>query len=86
MAFLHEQHIMHRDLKPANIVVFRLEKGDLLMKIADFGLAKEFGGSKQESVSRVGTEVYMSPEMLNRTTYDYANDVWAMGCILFELW
>lgn len=57
-----------------------------VLKIADFGLAKAMDDNKESAVTRCGTEVYMSPEMLKRGGYSFANDLWALGCVLFELW
>ena len=92
----HEQGIIHRDLKPANIKL--TPKGRV--KVLDFGLAKSQGrqiGSDDETrVSAltqamtapgtvVGTPAYMSPEQVRGQPLDRRTDVWAFGCVLYEL-
>ena len=92
----HEKGIIHRDLKPANITI----TPDGMVKVLDFGLAKAAGdgGSspdvthsltnavKQTSVSGVmGTPGYMSPEQVRGQAADQRTDVWAFGCVLYEM-
>ena len=81
---MHEKSIMHRDLKPANILVMKT-KYDYCLKIADLGLGRKIGESFQETHSRVGTPLYMAPEVLTNQGYAWSSDVWSMGCILYEL-
>ena len=92
----HEQGVIHRDLKPANIKV----KDDGTVKVLDFGLAKALGpdsdGSPSESPTQtaaaatrtgvlMGTAAYMSPEQARAESVDRRSDVWAFGCVLFEM-
>ncbi|GKT32900.1 Kinase, NEK [Aduncisulcus paluster] len=72
--------VLHRDLKPGNIMLDE----DGKIKIADFGLARTLG---QESLAKttVGTPLYMAPEQIGRSSYDEKCDVWALGCVLYEL-
>ena len=72
---------MHRDLKPANIFIDN--DGDL--KIGDLGLSRQLSSQTFEAFSRVGTPLYMSPEVLQGKGYDWKSDVWSMGCIAYEL-
>ena len=88
----HEKGITHRDLKPANIAV--TPHG---VKVLDFGLAKATAdgtGSREaatitDDVTRegtvVGTPAYMSPEQLRGQPVDKRSDIWAFGCVLFEM-
>lgn len=78
---MHKNRIMHRDLKPANILID--SSGSL--KIADLGLGRIIGSQTLEVYSKVGTPLYMSPELLKGEGYDMKSDVWSIGCILYEL-
>lgn len=82
LAYLHgELHMMHRDLKPENILVD--EFGTL--KLTDFGLAKSNPNALFHTM--VGTQLFMAPEQISMfgDGYSLAADVWALGCILYEL-
>jgi NIMA (never in mitosis gene a)-related kinase len=72
---------MHRDLKPANIFI---DVNDNL-KLGDLGLGRDFTSQTMEAYSRVGTPLYMSPEVLQGSGYDFKSDVWSLGCIAYEL-
>ena len=58
---MQEKRVMHRDLKPANIFIAK----DGLLKVGDLGLGRHFSSQTVEAFSRVGTPLYMSPEVLN---------------------
>ena len=87
----HEKGIIHRDLKPANIKI----TPEGVVKILDFGLAKSVAVRTGESVTvtagqtelglAVGTPGYMSPEQARGEEVDRRTDIWAYGCVLFEL-
>ncbi|EGR31851.1 never in mitosis gene A-related kinase, putative [Ichthyophthirius multifiliis] len=77
---MHEKRIMHRDLKPANIFI----ASDDILKIGDLGLGREFSSETIEAYSKVGTPLYMSPELLNGEGYDMKSDIWSLGCIIYE--
>ena len=72
---------MHRDLKPANIFVDSKDN----LKLGDLGLGRDFTSQTMEAFSRVGTPLYMSPEVLQGNGYDFKSDVWSLGCISYEL-
>ena len=79
---MHEKRIMHRDLKPANIFIDTEGK----LKLGDLGLGRAMSSQTLEAYSRVGTPLYMSPEVLEGSGYDTKSDVWSLGCIAYELW
>jgi NIMA (never in mitosis gene a)-related kinase len=56
-----------------------------LAQIGDFGLAKELASESKFAYTNVGTPFYMSPEMINEMRYNEKSDIWALGCLLFEL-
>ncbi len=78
---MHDKRIIHRDLKPANIFVG--DDGDL--KVGDLGLGRLLSHETICAVTKVGTPLYMSPELLNGDGYDMKTDIWSLGCIIYEL-
>lgn len=78
---MHERRIMHRDLKPANILLTL----DGTIKLGDLGLSRELSENTIQAHSKVGTPLYMSPEVLRGDGYDFKSDIWSIGCLLYEL-
>ncbi len=78
---MHEFRVMHRDIKPANI--FLTSGGNV--KLGDLGLGRAFSSQTYEALSKVGTPLYMSPEVLDGRGYEWKSDVWSLGCLLYEL-
>eukprot|EP00668_Euglena_longa_P032383 GGOE01041699.1.p1 GENE.GGOE01041699.1~~GGOE01041699.1.p1 ORF type:complete len:318 (-),score=92.27 GGOE01041699.1:282-1235(-) len=79
--YLHANDVLHRDLKSKNVLL--AEPMDNL-KIADFGLSKELE-LHERTTTVCGTPHYMAPEVLLNEAYDAKCDVWALGCILYEM-
>ncbi|QLG72848.1 hypothetical protein HG535_0D05570 [Zygotorulaspora mrakii] len=87
--FIHSKGIIHRDLKPENVLLNRFGR----LMITDFGTAATpLNQQKQEDdqnesprcSSFVGTAEYVSPELLLSNQCDFASDIWALGCIIFQ--
>ena len=76
--FLHSKNIMHRDLKPANILLSE-DSRHAILKIADFGIAKQLRGAVSMSRTQAGTPLYMAPEIYEMQGYDAKADVWYVG-------
>lgn len=82
LVFVHKHGFFHRDMKPENLLCM----GPELVKIADFGLAREIR-SKPPYTDYVSTRWYRAPEVLLRSpTYSAPIDLWAVGCIMAELY
>ena len=88
----HHKGIVHRDLKPANIKI----TGDGRVKVLDFGLAKAAAGAEFDKSlptaadatrdgAIIGTAPYMSPEQARGLAVDRRTDIWAFGCILYDM-
>jgi hypothetical protein len=88
----HQHGIIHRDLKPANIVI----RPDGVVKVLDFGLAKVLDPNVSGDAARkvtalteahtvIGTAPYMSPEQARGIAGDQRIDIWAFGCVLYEM-
>ncbi len=91
----HEKGVIHRDLKPANIKITR----DGAVKVLDFGLAKAAASGDAPDLSHLptmtidvtsegmiaGTPGYMSPEQARGQSVDKRTDIWAFGCVLYEM-
>ncbi|XP_030612808.1 serine/threonine-protein kinase MAK isoform X4 [Archocentrus centrarchus] len=82
LAFVHKHGFFHRDMKPENLLCM----GPELVKIADFGLAREIR-SKPPYTDYVSTRWYRAPEvLLKSSSYSSPIDLWAVGCIMAELY
>ena len=92
----HDKGIIHRDLKPANIKI----TPDGVVKVLDFGLAKAVSGdgsapdlthapdvtsAGQRPGAVIGTPAYMSPEQARGLPVDKRTDIWAFGCVLYQM-
>src|SRR5579863_3102911 len=90
----HRKGITHRDLKPANILVTKPAGGKAMLKLLDFGLAKQAPDAKPDDLTIAsitmagqitGTLQYMSPEQLQGKEADARSDIFAFGCVLYEM-
>jgi NIMA (never in mitosis gene a)-related kinase len=78
---LHSRWIIHRDIKCMNILL----TGDRHVKIGDLGASKMSTAAAQMHVTRVGTPLYLAPELVKQHPYDFKADIWAMGWVMYHL-
>ena len=77
---IHNKNMIHRDLKPGNIFI----SDNYKIKIGDFGISKILDETNYAQTF-AGTLLYMAPEMINGDKYTNKVDIWALGCIIYEL-
>ena len=80
LTYLHNKNILHRDLKTPNIFL----TNGLQIKIGDLGVAKVLSHTSFAK-TLIGTPYYLSPEICEEKPYNDKSDIWALGCILYEL-
>jgi eukaryotic-like serine/threonine-protein kinase len=81
LSYAHERGVIHRDIKPSNVRV----SSDGTVKIMDFGIARLQSADATGSGAIVGTPTYMAPEQITNGAVTPATDVFAVGCLLYEL-
>lgn len=77
---IHKNKILHRDIKTLNIFLNKNET----VKIGDLGVAKALN-TNDFARTMVGTPFYLSPELCEEKPYNEKSDIWALGCLLYEL-
>lgn len=87
---MHDKNILHRDIKTQNIFLAKKESRSeggtpSCVKIADFGISKVLDSQTALARTQVGTPYYLSPEICQKQPYATPSDVWALGCVVFEL-
>ena len=78
--YLHSNNIIHRDLKPDNIFIDKSNR----LKIGDFGISIKLNNTRYAD-TKTGTFIYMAPEIIKGEKYNNKVDIWALGCIIYEL-
>ena len=80
LEYLHSQQIIHRDIKLLNIFM----STDKIVKIGDMGMSKILS-KKEMKLSRVGTPLFLAPELVLKEKYDFKADIWSLGCSIYHL-
>ena len=80
LQFIHEKGVLHRDIKAANVFLFK----NGLVKLGDFGISRKMGDGELAS-TMIGTPYFMCPELVQGKPYTFPADIWAAGCVLFEM-
>ncbi|KAA1471868.1 kinase-like protein [Dentipellis sp. KUC8613] len=81
LGYMHAKGVIHRDLKPENLLLddaFRI-------KVTDFGTGKLIDIGEQRAKTFVGTAQYVSPELLEANETSKSSDLWALGCIVYQM-
>lgn len=81
LKYMHDKHVLHRDLKSQNLFLTSQDR----LRIGDFGISKVLENTAAFAKTTIGTPYYLSPEICMEKPYSYASDVWALGCILYEM-
>ena len=81
LKYIHSKRVLHRDMKTINIFLTE----DKEVRIGDLGVAKVTLDQGMFAQTVVGTPYYLSPELCEERPYNEKSDVWALGCIVYEL-
>ncbi|KAL6073584.1 Serine/threonine-protein kinase 4 [Balamuthia mandrillaris] len=81
LIYLHGMNIIHRDVKAGNVLI----NGDGDVKIADFGVSEQLSDAVAKSRTRIGTPLWMAPEVIAGTQYGPRCDIWSLGITAIEL-
>ena len=84
LAAAHDSGIVHRDIKPENVILIEIE-GREVVKIVDFGISTMLSVGKDQSNTIAGTPHYMAPEQIGGVEFDGRLDMYALGCMAYEL-
>lgn len=79
--YLHSKNIIHRDIKCLNIFLTESRQ----IKLGDLGVSKIVQSAALQNDTRVGTPLYLSPEIVKQQPYDFKVDIWAIGCAIYHL-
>ncbi|XP_064227073.1 serine/threonine-protein kinase Nek1 isoform X6 [Aotus nancymaae] len=78
---VHDRKILHRDIKSQNIFLTK----DGTIQLGDFGIARVLNSTVELARTCIGTPYYLSPEICENKPYNNKSDIWALGCVLYEL-
>ncbi|XP_055969803.1 serine/threonine-protein kinase Nek1 isoform X1 [Sorex fumeus] len=78
---VHDRKILHRDIKSQNIFLTK----DGTVQLGDFGIARVLNSTVDLARTCIGTPYYLSPEICENKPYNNKSDIWALGCVLYEM-
>ncbi|XP_065592370.1 serine/threonine-protein kinase Nek1 isoform X7 [Cyrtonyx montezumae] len=78
---IHDRKILHRDIKSQNIFLTK----DGTIQLGDFGIARVLSSTVELARTCIGTPYYLSPEICQNRPYNNKSDIWALGCVLYEM-
>ncbi|XP_072262139.1 serine/threonine-protein kinase Nek1 isoform X2 [Pyxicephalus adspersus] len=78
---VHDRKILHRDIKSQNIFLTK----DGTIQLGDFGIARVLNSTVELARTCIGTPYYLSPEICENRPYNNKSDIWALGCVLYEM-
>ncbi|CAG9325927.1 unnamed protein product [Blepharisma stoltei] len=81
LEYIHSKKILHRDIKSMNVFLVKEDS----VRIGDLGVAKVLSSTAAFAHTTVGTPYYLSPELCEEKPYNVKSDVWALGCVLYEM-
>jgi serine/threonine protein kinase len=85
LEYMHALRIHHRDIKPSNFLLFKTIDDTYTVKLCDFGLSKRYT-SQTPQTPDMCTSWYRAPEIVMGKDYNASIDVWALGCVFYEMW
>lgn len=81
LKYMHDMHVLHRDLKSQNLFLTSSDR----LRVGDFGISKVLDNTAAFARTAIGTPYYLSPEICQEKPYSFGSDVWALGCVLYEM-
>eukprot|EP00854_Cymbomonas_tetramitiformis_P013505 gene13505-15966_t len=83
---LHAQHILHRDIKCDNCFMQKVQDSNkVAVLLGDFGVSRVLEFTNAQAQTQCGTPYYMSPELFKGVKYSNKSDIWALGCVFYEV-
>eukprot|EP00927_Polykrikos_kofoidii_P078957 TRINITY_DN75759_c0_g1_i1.p1 TRINITY_DN75759_c0_g1~~TRINITY_DN75759_c0_g1_i1.p1 ORF type:complete len:336 (-),score=51.90 TRINITY_DN75759_c0_g1_i1:116-1123(-) len=81
LKYMHDKHVLHRDLKSQNLFLTSSDR----LRVGDFGISKVLANTAAFARTAIGTPYYLSPEICQEKPYSFGSDIWALGCVLYEM-